>query len=256
MQLKQMILDYKISVFLLIVFFGSSFVSHGQEIRIDHVISVVSNLEQGIDSFSSKGFSVTKGKLHSNGLINAHIKFDNNSSLELMSIEGDATDLMAEEYKSLLKNGEGGVYLALSGLKHDSIESILTKLNINYIVSKGKLWSYITFPKSSDLAHVFFIDYHFDQTHSKDIFIHKNGLEKINSIFIEGNESVIEFFKNIGLKYSGKINDYEFGIGTEFLTKTGDIIVIPTGESNHRPRIKSIAFGKKDNTKTLRITLK
>ncbi len=128
-------------------------------------------------------------------------------------------------------------------------------MNIKYVVSKKKLWSYITFPNNSDLAHIFFIDYHFDQTHSKDVLIHKNGFEKINSIFIEGNESVIEFLKNIGLKYSGKINDYEFGIGTEFLTKTGSIIVIPTEKSNNRLRIKFITFGKKDNTKTLRLTL-
>ena len=250
-----MAFHYKISVFLLMISFWSSFTGQGQEIRIDHVISVVSNLDQGMNSFSSKGFSVTKGKLHSNGLINAHIKFDNNSALELMSVEGEATDLMAEEYKDLLKNGEGGVYLALSGLKSDSIESILTKWNMNYIVSKEKLWSYITFPKSSDLAHIFFIDYHFDHTHSKDVLIHPNGLEKINSIVIEGNESVIAFFEHIGLNYSGKRIDEEFGIGTEFFTKTGNIIVIPTEGSNNRPRIRSIVFGKKDNTKTLRLPL-
>ena len=247
--------NYKISAFLLIIFFGSFVNSQSQEIRIDHIISVVSNLDQAVDRFSTKGFSIKKGKLHSNGLINDHIKFENNSSLELMSTEGESIDLMAKEYKSLLKNGDGGVYLAMTGLKNDSIESILTKLNMEYIVSKGKQWNYITFPNNSDLAHIFFIDYHFDQTHFKDVLTHKNGFEKINNVFIEGNEGVIDFLKSIGLQYSGIISDSEFGIGTEFLTKTGNIIVIPTKKSKNRPRIKMITFGKMDNTKTLRLTL-
>ena len=250
-----MALNRKTSVFFLIAFFGTSIISQSQEFRIDHIVSVVSNLDQAVDHFSTKGFFIKKGKLHSNGLINAHIKFENNSSLELMSIEGEATDPMAKEYESLLKNGNGGVYLAMSGLKSDSIESLLTKLDIEYIVSKGKLWNYITFPNNSDLAHLFFIDYHFDQTHSKDVFTHNNELEKIQTVFIEGNESVIEFLKSIGLQYSGIISDPKLGIGTEFLTKTGNIIVIPLKKSKDRPRIKLIAFGNMDNTKTLRITL-
>ncbi len=250
----QMIFNYKISVFLLVVFFGTSYHSQSQELRIDHVITLVSNLDRAMDDFSAEGFFVKPGHLHSNGLINAHIKFNNYSSFELMSIEGDATDKLAKEYESLLKNGDGGVYLALSGLKMDSLVSILSAMHVKYVVSRGKQWSYMTFPNHSELAHLFFIEYHFDQRYFKDVVDHKNGLEKINSVYIEGSVGVIEFLKGVGLQCSGLISDNEFGIGTEFLTNTGNVIVIPKKDLN-RSRIKSIVFGKKHSTKTLRLTL-
>ncbi|NNF33120.1 MAG: hypothetical protein HKN68_03380 [Saprospiraceae bacterium] len=245
----------KITSLLLILLVGFPLILQGQKARIDHVITVVSNLEKKVGDYTANGFTIRKGKLHANGLINAHIKFDNSSSFELMSIEGKATDPMALEYESLLNEGEGGVYLVMTGFKTESVISLLDKFTIEYEVIKGKLWSYVTFPSDSDLAHLFFIEYHFDQKDPQDILTHQNGIERISSVVIEGNKSVIDFLKNIGLKHSGQISDPGFGIGTEFETQTGNIIIVPQKNPNARPRVRSIILKNITGTKSIRLPL-
>ena len=86
------------------IFFASlTFTGLGQDIRIDHVIAVVADLDSTVIAFEELGFTVKKGRLHDNGLLNAHIKFKNNTSFELMSIKGEPTRELAREYTELLK---------------------------------------------------------------------------------------------------------------------------------------------------------
>lgn len=200
------------------------------------------------------GFTIKKGTLHSNGLINAHIKFENYSSLELMSIRGEPQDQMAKTYESLLKVGEGGVYLALTGLKQDSIEEVLATLDMAFLESRNSLWTYISFPDDSELAHIFFIFYHFDQSHSEKFTTHKNGFNSIQNITIEGNQNLIVLLNNLGLD-SSEESANEPVTTSRFITKTGNITVIPVKDSKSRARIKQITFATKNTSKTLTLNL-
>jgi hypothetical protein len=227
--------------------------SNSQEIKIDHVICVVSNIDSASSSYADKGFTIKKGYQHKNGLINSHIKFQNNTSFELMSLYGEPTDNIAKDYKELLNNGEGCVYIAISGISTDKMIQKLSELEIKHDIIKTNAWNYIVFPKSSGLEHFFFIEYKINPKDNIELYKHKNGSEKINDIYVEGDENILDLLKGIGLQYSGNKNYDYYGEGNKFLTKTGNIIVISQNKISERPRIKSISFGKGDSTEILKI---
>ena len=141
-----------------------------------------------------------------------------------------------------MEEGEGGVYVALSGISTDSMETILSKLNLDYDVKKGKAWTYITFPEQSSLAHFFFIDYHFEWQDPTQLLTHQNEVAEIIEIHVEGNAHLIQFFKGIGLE---TFDEHEDSIRTtSFSTSTGKIVVTPKQKVDSRPRIRGISFGK------------
>jgi hypothetical protein len=130
-------------VCLLILLLGAVTVN-AQDIYIDHVITVVNDLDSAVKLYEKEGFTVKPGKLHENGLINAHIKFKNNSSLELMSLKGKATDELSKTYHKLLQEKEGGVYIALTGIKTGKLMNLLESKGYKFEVTTNKAWNYIT----------------------------------------------------------------------------------------------------------------
>lgn len=243
------------TILLLISIFLTAIKSQGQQIQIDHVITLVSDLDDAVKFYSDQGFTIKHGKLHQNGLKNAHIKFQNKSSFELMSLQGPPTDAIARNYKSLLNEKEGGVYLALSGVKTDSLEILFSTLNIEFESFNGKSWNYVTFPKASPLSHIFFIEYHINSNDPKNLLIHKNGSYRIDEVILEGNDILVNFLFNIGLKSIIKKEKSSLGKGFRFNTHTGDISIIPLKNNTTRPRIKIISFSNQDGQITKRLNL-
>jgi len=212
---------------IIIVQLATATNSFGQQIKIDHIICVVKDLNKSINYYSGKGFTIKKGSLHKNGLLNAHIKFENKSSFELMSLKGEATDNLAKNYKQLLKEGEGGVFIAVTGIKTNEMMKRLTLLNIQHKTVRGKYWNYITFSDTSSLAHFFFIEYHIDIKDKASQSNHANSTTKINKVYVEGTRKVIRFLQGIGLKKAQIFHDLKYSDCSEFNTKTGRLIIIP-----------------------------
>lgn len=225
-------------------------VSQSQELRIDHIILLSSDLPDSIAHYEEQGFSIKKGRLHENGLINAHIKFKNSSSIELMSIAGVPNDDVSRTYGSLLDQNIKAAYVALTGLPIDSIVPELEALNIEYQVSVGKLWSYVSFQEDSELAHIFFIIYHQDLPSSEEYTSHANGFHHINSVKIEAGQRLIALLKNLELPYESK--DLQ---GVAFATNTGRIIIEEVRDQSQRPKIKEVILARKDSSDTMSIAL-
>ncbi|MEQ9468184.1 MAG: VOC family protein [Ekhidna sp.] len=224
--------------FCLTIAISQSITTSGQELRIDHVITVVPNLDEAIDEYGKMGFSVKKGRLHDNGLTNAHIKFQNQSSIELMSIVGEPKDEMARNYQSLLNAGIKGAYLALSGLSLDSIEVALIRLSVKYEISKDASWTYVTFPDESEYHHIFFIIYHSEHTSLENLFKHQNKVDGFENIKIEGSNKLTELFEEFGLKPVIT----ESHLSSTFPTKTGSITVIPQKTQDQRYQVVELSF--------------
>lgn len=216
--------------------------SYAQSIKIDHVIALVTDLDSAVAEYERQGFTIKPGRLHKNGLINAHIKFSNGSSLEIMSLQGKAKDETAKTYEDLLKRGKCGAYLALSGISTDKCIQKLENLNLDYQVIKIKSWTYVLLP---DLPHIFFIEYHINQKNEKKFLQHANNCYKIQSIVIEGDERLIDLLHGFGLRTKRQDSESEF---TNFITKTGKIVVIQEIENRERPIIRSIRFKSKDSS--------
>ena len=122
-------------------------------------------------------------------------------------------------------------------------------MDITFNVFHGKLWSYITFPSDSEFDHIFFIDYHFEQNSLKKYTLHKDGIDQIESITIEGSQNMIVFLESLGLKRENSVENY-----AKFVTNTGTIIIKPITHKL-RPRINEIIFGSSSTDSTRIITL-
>jgi hypothetical protein len=244
----------KETIFVLTILFSSlAFPGRSQGIQIDHVITVVANLDSAISAYTNLGFTVKQGRLHDNGLINAHIKFKNTTSFELMSIDGEPTDEVAQEYTKLLESGEGGVYLAITGINTKAMEEKLDLLEISYNTTPGKRWNYITFHRHSGLAHIFFIDYHIKDDELQKNLTHENSLENISQVWIEGGDSVKYLFDGLGLKRLEPKKDPVLGDGLVYYTNTGEIILVPPKRPDERPRIKMVTFGTQQSSVQMRM---
>ena len=223
----------------------------GQNIRIDHVITVVTDLDSAVKAYEELGFTIKQGRFHDNGLINAHIKFKNNTSYELMSIKGEPTDEIARKYADLLKHGKGGVFLALSGIETAEMERRLNELDIEYNTLPGKNWNYITFPQNSSLAHIFFIDYHFKTNDSKEVLTHNNFTKGIETVWLEGDEKTKHLLESLGLRPVRIRSDIKLGAGQGYRVVDGNIIILPRKNPDQRPRIKAVSFSKEDNAENI-----
>ena len=94
-------------------------------IGLDHVPIAVDDLDALAERLTAGfGFLTKPGRPHDNGLENVHIKFEDGSGLELMTV-GRPGDALAERYASLIADGGGGAYLALSGVSADEVQQRL-----------------------------------------------------------------------------------------------------------------------------------
>ena len=225
----------------------------GQEIRIDHVITVVSDLDNSIYTLEHEGFVVKQGRMHDNGLINAHVKFPNQTSYELMALAGPPTDEMSRDYQELLAEGEGGVFVALTGMDLVTISRKLSVAEIEYLTNKGPAWSYITFPKHSGIDHFFIIEYHDKTTNDNGFFSHGNNSVRIKEVMVEGGNQVLRLLECLGLNAQSSLS-ISNNPNQTFLTQTGSIIVIPIENTAAKPRVKLISFSDISNKETKRVT--
>ena len=235
----------------LVALYSTILSAHSQSIHIDHVITVVADLDSAITRFKDLGFTVKQGRLHDNGLLNAHIKFKNITSFEIMSIKGEPMDELAREYADLLNSGEGAVFLAITGFSMNEITSKLLELGLRYNKIPGKSWDYITFPGNSSLAHIFFIEYHFKTIDKEDVVRHSNSTKGIEAIWIEGDQIVKQLLEGLGLKTGSIQSDIKLGVGQVYPTNTGNIIVLARRNLNQRPRIKAISFSNENDIENI-----
>ena len=73
---------------------GDASISGNQSlIGIDHMPTVVADLEKASESYRRIGFSLKPGRAHDNGLRNNHTKFRDGSGIELVSVPAVPTGL-------------------------------------------------------------------------------------------------------------------------------------------------------------------
>ncbi|GHE70763.1 VOC family protein [Roseivirga thermotolerans] len=226
-------------LFFAILWIACPILAVAQNLQIDHVVYAYSNLDSAKNRFASMGFTLKPGKLHSNGLLNAHVKFENGSYVELMSLKGQPTDDVALKYKTLIEQHYTGAYLALTGPEHHKIVLALRQLNIEHEVTNGSLWTYIAFPEYSPLSHIFFITYHHPNPATGEFTIHSNGFNGLKEVVIEGGELLVGLLHTLGLRNS--LTEQESFLA-RFSTPTGAITIVEQENKDVRPRILTTSF--------------
>lgn len=117
---------------------------------IDHIPIVVRNLDSAANFYQQLGFALKPGRFHANGIRNQHVKFKNETELELISVS-QAVDTLSTEYYNSLKEGEGPRFF---GLFSTDIIGIAKQLDGYTNYENHKTW--ITFPPSDPFHLLFF----------------------------------------------------------------------------------------------------
>ncbi|KAA3658605.1 MAG: hypothetical protein DWQ10_10805 [Calditrichaeota bacterium] len=212
-------------------------------LKIDHTPIIVYNLEDAEEAFKKLGFVIKPGYKHKNGILNSHVKFTNGTEIELISVNNPRDDI-ARSYTKFLKNGEGGTYLALSTDSLSNTRLLLEKAEIDFeILSKG-FFTYIIFPRTPGLQHIFIIHYKNTFQTPKEYFEHAVKTKGITDVSITGNENTMKFFKAFGCF---AINEYKADKGIAYELTDGRVTLVPADKSPIF-RVKGVNLNPEKNT--------
>ena len=218
------------------------------EIHIDGVIVAVSDANTATKAYTKMGFTVKPGRMHKNGLLNAHIKLPNKTSIELMSLVSKPTDDISRKYRNILKEGESGAYLTLSGSGAAEFSKKIDGIEHEKI--RGRFWDYVIFPEGSGLEHIFLFHPHSEFKSEQRFYIHGNGAKKIDRVWIEGSDKVKDLFIALNFRYCGRVTHELRLTGELFRTSQGDIVVTKK-TANGRPKILGVSIEMESKTPIL-----
>lgn len=213
------------------------------QIAIDHIPVVVKNLKNAEVSFKKAGFTIKPGRLHKNGLLNSHIKFQDGTEIEIMSVK-ENKDKISNEYLRYLRESEGGTYLSLKIESINYFKKFFKKNNIKYSVLESKLFTYITFPHPS-LKHIFLIKYKKLASDYKNYIEHRKNAQGIKSVSISGDKTTESLLKLLFEKSSFDKTH------SKFILRDNRTIILNTEKKYKNFRVLSISL----NNTELQLTL-
>ena len=203
-------------------------------LAVDHVIFAVPDLAAAVDSMRARGFTIKPGRLHPDGLLNAHVKFASAQEIELMTVTTVPGSDIAEEYARILAAGGGGAYLALA---FEDLESVAGRAEAEglrpFLPTSGSA-SFVSFPSDSAAMAVFFggrgsiID-------PDSLLTHENRTSAIDVVWVEGGEALGRLFKALGAAPCGSVQRGGWR-GERFGLSNAEVVVVP-GQPSTRPRM-------------------
>jgi hypothetical protein len=163
-------------------------------LSIDHVVVAVSHLPVAEADFRSLGFRLKPGRRHENGLRNAHIKFQDGSALELMTVEGRATDPVAGAYEAFLAGGDGAAFVAIEA-DLEKVGAAAEALGLDWDTSSAGAYSWVTL---SDSTPVFFIEWSRRPLDPDSPTAHVAGVSGISSVRLTGTDEFGRLLSGLG----------------------------------------------------------
>lgn len=213
---------------------------------LDHVILVVKDLEGASAGFRARGFKLKPGRLHANNLLNRHIKFRDQSSLELMSVRGTPRDAMARDYAALAAEEEGGVHVALSVPSLDGPRAAAAALAIPTRESSSGPWRFLSFPPSSPAAAVFFTAGSAIVQDPDSLLDHLPGVTGIREAWVEAGAHVGSILEALGAVRCGTVQAPDGRPGERLALSRGRIVIVPPRAAG-RPRVLGVVLGLQES---------
>jgi catechol 2,3-dioxygenase-like lactoylglutathione lyase family enzyme len=203
---------------------------------LDHVVLVVSDLDQATSGFHGLGFRLKQGRLHANNLLNRHIKFRDGSSIELMTVAGEPRDEMARAYSRLAVEGDGGVYVALKVSSTSSPLSTADSLELNPQTSSSGPWQFVGFDVGSPAAAVFFSAGGANLQDPDSLVSHTPQVTGLVEAWVEGGPELITLLEKLGASRCRPDRGPDGRLGQRLLLSRGAIVVVPM-RAGVRPRV-------------------
>jgi hypothetical protein len=156
--------------------------------RLDHIPIAVDDLGRATSYFrDSLGFSIKPGRLHTNSLLNNHIKFRNGTALELITAT-EKIDALAAWYLDSIRRGPGGTFLALHTDSIDGIRGNLTGRYSDHDYLAGTVLSSISFKNDVSYQPVFVIQYHRTPDDPAELQTHANTAVGLHAVWIKEDQ--------------------------------------------------------------------
>jgi hypothetical protein len=174
----------------------------GSGLSVDHVVIAVSDLDRAAEDFRSLGFTLKPGSLHSNGLLNAHVKFADGTALELMSLNGDPTDSVAAAYATFLQAGEGGAFLAIKA-DPARVADAARALDLPSRTTHAGSFTWVLVDDSrgsfdGQPSPVFFVSYTSRPSDPDSLLAHPAGVSGINSVRLDATDDLELLLTSLG----------------------------------------------------------
>lgn len=144
---------------------------------LDHIPLAVRDLAAATETYRRLGFSLKPGRLHPNGIINAHVKFPDGSGVELITASA-AVDDLTRKYRTFLETAEGPAYFSLHVRQPGAVAAALTRAEIEYKEAG------VTSLLHPALSWMFFIGDNRSPTDRPEHFAHPNGAEAMARVWV------------------------------------------------------------------------
>ena len=151
-------------------------------IGLDHVIVAVSDLDMAARHYESLGFALKPGRPHANGIRNRHVKFEDGSEIELLTVDQPG-DPLARSYARHIAAGTGPVYAGLFAPDRDGLLARLTGAGLE--PSVGPL---VTLTETPGFDYLFFGRRNHSPTDEPAHFDHGNGASSLRGLWIAPGE--------------------------------------------------------------------
>lgn len=148
-------------------------------IGIDHMPTVVADLDQASAAFRRLGFALKPGRAHGNGLRNRHVKFPDGSGIELLAVPAAPTDALTRAYAAQLRQGEGPAALAFHARDPDALAAALRKAGIGFRSDDG-----LVTLRDPRLDFVFFVRDNRSPSDRPEHFAHPNGATAMTEVWL------------------------------------------------------------------------
>jgi hypothetical protein len=196
---------------------------------VNHTPIVVSNLEKTEADFQAMGFTIKPGRIHPDGIRNAHIKFADETEIELITAPKGVDDLTSE-YRKKLDSGDGPVYY---GVAAPDLTKVLHKAHAAGLPLQ---WGdgLLTFPARSPLHPIFFGTLGKAPTDRPKYFVHRNTASRLSGFWVTDSKELRDLFNifNVPLVDSSSCGAFSGRMGVARMPKGNVYLIAQSGSSS------------------------
>lgn len=146
---------------------------------IDHMPFAVRDLERAQAAFRDLGFAIKPGRVHDDGIRNAHVKFPDGSGIELITVSA-AVDALTTRYVQLLDQGEGPAFFALHVRDVGKLRAAFKAAGIPFAEPPDDT-AHVPLP---GLDWLFFVGDNRSPTDRPEHFAHPNGATALSRVWL------------------------------------------------------------------------
>ena len=221
-------------------------------IGIDHIPVAVRDLDRASERYRALGFTLKLGRLHSDGIRNNHVKFQDGSGIELISPPATPVDELTAEYVARIADGDGPAFLSFHARDTEKLVAALRAASIDF---KRDDVITLTDPR---LNFLFFDQDNRSPTDLPEHFVHANSAVAMTGVWLALDEPSRRLLSGV-LRTLGAVIDSKTVFAPSAMqadvwsVQNGWIVLLPKSRELHPGRpIVGVDFEVRDFTAATR----